>query len=184
MRHLLEEFMGLVAQEKVEIYNEFSFQHELGIFLRNHMPNQKIQFERNVSFFSFKLMKEHFVKKEIDICVYSDKELFAAIELKFPRNGQIPEQMYSFCKDIQFLEQLKQSGFKNAYFLVYCEDKGFYQGDAKGIYRHFRAGETLTGEITKPTGKQGDNKVLISSSYQPRWQDVKGSGKFYLETIA
>ena len=82
MRHLLEEFMGLVAQKKVEIYNEFSFQHELGIFLRHHMPNQKVQFERNVSFFTFKRMKQHFVKKEIDICVSSGQELFAAIELK------------------------------------------------------------------------------------------------------
>lgn len=127
-------------------------------------------------------MKQHFVKKEIDICVYSGQELFAAIELKFPRNGQIPEQMYLFYKDIQFLEQLKRSGFRNAYFLVYCEDKKFYQGNTKDIYRYFRAGETLTGEIKKPTG-QRDNKVLISSSYQPRWQDVTGSGKFYLETI-
>jgi hypothetical protein len=91
--------------------------------------------------------------------------------------------MYSFCKDIQFLEQLKQSGFKKAYFLAYSEDKGFYQGDTKGIYSYFReGGETLTGEITKPTGRQ-ESKVFIRSSYHPHWQDVNGSGKFYLETI-
>ncbi len=32
--------------------------------------------------------------------------LDAVVELKFPRNGQHPEQMYSFCKDIVFAEQL------------------------------------------------------------------------------
>ncbi len=180
MKHLLEKFMELVALDKVEIYNEFSFQHELGIFLRSHFPNKKVQFERNVSHFD--LDKAHFVKREIDICVYSENELFSVIELKFPKNGQIPEQMYSFCKDIQFLEQLKISGFKNAYFLVYCEDKGFYQGESKGIYRYFRSGETLTGEIVKPTGKK-DSSVHISSNYQPQWKDVKGLGKYYLETI-
>ena len=31
---LLNEFMSLVAEGKVEVYNEFSLQHELGIFLR------------------------------------------------------------------------------------------------------------------------------------------------------
>jgi hypothetical protein len=46
MKHLLGDFMDLVARAQVEIYNEFSFQHELGIFLRNCMTDKKVQFER------------------------------------------------------------------------------------------------------------------------------------------
>ena len=37
IKDLLREFMQLVANEQVEVYNEFSFQHELGIFLRNRL---------------------------------------------------------------------------------------------------------------------------------------------------
>lgn len=180
MRDLLEEFMVKVAQEEVEIYNEFSFQHELGIFLRAKFPDRKVQFERNVSFFG--LDKSNFVKREIDICIYDESQCYAAIELKFPRNGQVPEQMFSFCKDIQFLEQLKSSTFNEAYFLVYCEDKSFYQGESKGIYRYFRNEELLTGSIVKPTGKK-DTSVYISSQYRPRWTRVKSSGKYYLESV-
>ena len=51
LREKLEEFIGLLKSGEIEVYNEFSFQHELGYFLRNqlkHYPGDfKIQFERN-----------------------------------------------------------------------------------------------------------------------------------------
>jgi hypothetical protein len=64
----------------------------------------KIQFERNV--LSLFQQTSHFIKKEIDVCVYSQDrtQKHSAFELKFPRNGQYPEQMFSFCKDIAFAE--------------------------------------------------------------------------------
>ncbi len=31
---------------------------------------------------------------------------FIPLELKYPRNGQHPEQMFSFCKEIAFVEEL------------------------------------------------------------------------------
>ena len=109
MNNLFSQFADNVRLGKIEIYNEFSLQHELGIFLRNRLSRYKIQFERNVSYFGFN--KNDYVKREIDISVCNpDKNLlYAAIELKYPRNGQYPEQMYSFCKDISFVEQLKAS---------------------------------------------------------------------------
>ena len=51
LREKLEEFIGLLKSGKIEVYNEFSFQHELGYFLRNHLKQNpgdfKIQFERD-----------------------------------------------------------------------------------------------------------------------------------------
>ncbi len=44
-------FIKAVSAEKIEVYNEFSLQHELGVFLRNGLPDLKVQFEWNVSFF-------------------------------------------------------------------------------------------------------------------------------------
>lgn len=40
---LLNEFMSFVAEGKVEVYNEFCLQHELGIFLRARLIGYKVQ---------------------------------------------------------------------------------------------------------------------------------------------
>ena len=135
----IHQFLNTVGNNDIEIYNEFSFQHELGLFLRQHILDQKIQFERNVSHFGFD--KANFEKKEIDIAVFKDPliQRSCVIELKFPRNGQIPETMYSFCKDISFLEQLVNAGFDLGYFVALADDKNFYSGNkVDGIYGLFR----------------------------------------------
>ncbi len=115
MKTLLGHFARSVAQNHIEIYNEISLQHEFGVFLRNAQRDSKVQFERNVSYF-FPATND-FLKKEIDLAVFSQDKtaLHYAIEFKYPRNGQYPEQMYSFCKDIAFLEQLKRAGFGKSF---------------------------------------------------------------------
>ena len=102
MKTFIEEFFKEAIENNIEIYNEFSLQHELGIFLRNSLPEYKVQFERNISFFGI----SGTIKKEIDIVIYNDNEKHA-IELKYPVNGQYPETMFSFIKDIIF-ENLKK----------------------------------------------------------------------------
>jgi hypothetical protein len=177
MKKALVQFMRMIADGKVEIYNEFSLQHEFGIFLRNIEKDSTIQFERNVSFFF--PATGHFHKKEIDLVGFSQdrSQLHYAIEFKFPRNGQHPEQMYSFCKDIAFLEQLKLAGFEKTYFICFVDDHLFYEGPKKnGIYRFFRGGDILTGDVCKPT-KPKNEKVSLAGQYQILWMPVKGSLK-------
>ena len=48
---IIEKFLNNVKEKKIEIYNEFSLQFELGIFLKNEFKKYKVEFERNVSFF-------------------------------------------------------------------------------------------------------------------------------------
>ena len=148
----VKDFAEKVGSGYIEIYNEFSLQHELGIFLRDSLPDCKIQFERNVSHFRITKLEVH--KKEIDIAITSKKsgERLAAIELKYPRNGQIPESIFGFCKDIAFLEQLVDSGFQSAFFLAFADHSHFYSGNPSGIYGYFRNGSPITGRIVKPTG--------------------------------
>lgn len=179
MKTILQEFIQSVAQGQTEIYNEFSLQHELGIHLRKKMPEMKIQFERNVS--SLFQKTAHFTKREIDICVSSQNRTLnhSAFELKFPRNGQYPEQMFSFCKDIAFAEQLKEAGFLKRYFLAFADDRLFYEGSAEGIYAYFREGWPLTGTIQKPTGKK-DDSVFISGNYTIHWESVGNGMKYAL----
>jgi len=179
MKSILASFSACIKAGEIEIYNEFSLQHELGIFLRNAIEGRLVQFERNVSFFGFSKM--NFKKREIDIVVYrkDDAQLDAAIELKFPRSGQHPEQMFSFCKDIVFAEQLKRSGFNKAYVVIFSEDRLFYEGSQNGIYGFFRGGRNLSGAVKKPTGKQ-DSELVINGNYQIKWNDVVGPLKYTL----
>ena len=175
LQSLCTKFSLSVKRGDIEIYNEFSLQHELGCFLRAETVGCKVQFERNISFF-FRADGRYFTKREIDIVVYSrdKRDLLAAIELKYPRNGQHPEQMFSFCKDIAFCEELKQNGFQTAATLIFADDPLFYKGSSAGIYGFFRGRKPLTGLIQKPTGKQQE-QVRLAGHYVVDWKPVTGT---------
>jgi len=171
-------FTRLVSCGNVEIYNEFSLQHEFGIFLRNRLANSKVQFERPTEYFFGS--EASFVKKEIDIAVFSDgmdgtKNLQYSIELKFPRNGQYPEQMFEFCKDIAFAEQLHDAGFSTAGLVIYVDNHLFYSGRImNGIYAFFRGNNPIHGRIVQPTGER-DEEVIVNGTYSVHWQPVDDS---------
>ena len=167
----IQAFFSAVAAGKIEIYNEFSLQHELGLFLRSCRTAEKIQFERNVSFFSF--ARDRFIKKEIDISLFATAERpISAIELKFPRRGQHPEQMFKACQDIFFLEQLVAAGFREGYFIMVADDPLFYRGDfLAGIYAFFRGDTPISGQIFGPTGDT-TRQINIGQRYNVQWQDA------------
>lgn len=181
----LQNFMEKVQNGKVEIYNEFSLQHELGIYLRNALPDYKVQFERNVSFFNI----SNTIKKEIDIVIYKvnsvgEKINKQAIELKHPLNGQYPEQMYSFIKDIRFMEELKENGFDNTYCLTLVKDKNFYEGKNKnGIYAYFRDTNPISGIVKKPTGTSSQ-AINISNEYVISWISCNDMKYYIIEMNA
>lgn len=177
LNSVIPAFITAVASGELEVYNEFSLQHELGIFLRNSLPALKVQFERNVGFFFGD--KSRFTKREIDISSFSaiGKSLAFAIELKFPRNGQHPEQMFSFCKDIAFVEELMIAGFPRSALIIFADDPLFYRGSSDGIYGFFRGGRPIHGRIQKPTGKK-DDVVTIQGTYVVEWHTIIGPLKF------
>ncbi|SRR6266487_3379786 len=174
---LITSFAESIASGRIEIYNEFSLQHELGVFLRRKLPGYKVQFERNVAFFFRSKMT--FTKREIDISVFSPdlEDLRCAIELKYPRNGQHPEQMFSFCKDVAFAEELNAAGFSGTGLVIFADDHLFYRGSAEGIYGFFRGARPLHGRIQKPTGSK-DHEVVVRGSYPVKWIPVSGSLMF------
>lgn len=176
IQQLLRQFIKEIQLDNVEIYNEFSLQHELGIYLRNALPNYKVEFERNIKFFEL----SNTIKKEIDIVIYNDNKKFA-IELKHPLNGQYPKQMYSFIKDIRFMEELKEYGFDNTYCLTLVKDKNFYSGNyTEGIYAFFRTGKTIKGTIEKPTGKDIPS-ISLSNEYIISWEPCNDMRYYILE---
>lgn len=168
----IDDFFALVARGIVEIYNELSLQHELGIHLRSLLsPRHRVQFERPVSFFGIKTTKT--TKKEIDISVFlPDQTERIAIELKCPRNGQYPEQMFAACKDLAFIEYLVREGFTGGAFIIAVDDPLVYRGPGQeGLYACFRAGRPIQGMIQKPTGAQ-DKSVQVAGSYALSWRDA------------
>lgn len=180
LKHLIQEFFDSAARQQIEIYNEFSLQHELGIFLREALPTYKVQFERNVSYFT---KENDTVKKEIDIVIFSeDKAEKYAIELKCPLNGQYPEQMYSFVKDIKFMEQLIERGFMKTCCVTLVSDRPFYQGNTnEGIYKFFREEYSIYGEIFKPTGMgKNKDKITLSGKYDFEWKELSLGRKYYI----
>lgn len=176
-------FFYYKKKNEIDIYNEFSFQHELGIFIKNNFPEYKVEFERNVSFFE---ITEDTIKKEIDISVFSpDKKEKYAIELKFPRNGQVPEQMYSFVKDIRFMEELKHFGFTNTYTIVLVDNPQFYSGKSSGIYKIFRDTHQIDGKILKPTANYSKSEFIeLQNSYTFNWNKLDDNQSYFFIDIS
>lgn len=172
----VHEFFNRLRSGGVEIYNEFSLQHEVGGYLRTVIPHGtcRVQFERPSNFFG--IASHQLLKKEIDIAVFSQDHVYkAAIELKFPRNGQYPEQMFSACKDVAFLEQLVDRGFDLGLFVMAADDRLFYEGsDTGGVYSHFRSGTPICGLIQKPTGTK-DQSFAVRGSYILNWHQLTDS---------
>ena len=176
---LIQRFVSHAVAGEIDIYNEFSLQHELGIFLRQQLPDYLVQFERNVSHFSSSGFR--FTKRELDIAVFSrDKsELKYVVELKYPRNGQHPESIFSFCKDIAFVEELRMHGFCGAAVVIFADDRLFYSGPCDGIYGFFRGARTISGRIGKPTGAMREKEIVdIRGSYVLAWNEVRGSTRY------
>ncbi len=180
----LRRFFHRVASGSVEIYNEFSLQHEVGCYLRTVLPAEfKVQFERPTEFFGI----EHrsLEKKEIDITIFShNRAEKVAIELKFPRNGQYPEQMFKACQDIRFLEQLCDAGFTQGVFVMVADEEGFYSPKVRndGIYRFFRSGHPLGDSIQKPTGRK-DHVLTFRGTYRIRWTPIRDSLRYAIVLV-
>lgn len=108
------------------IYNEFSFQFELGKYLRIRFPDYKVQFERNISDFFINeanygnnaqlkkdrtAAKKPFYKREIDIVIFKDENPWDAgekyaVELKYIMPSDNIDRAYELLEDIAFTQQL------------------------------------------------------------------------------
>jgi len=195
-----------------EVYNEFSLQHELGIYLRKELlknGNFKVQFEKNSldvlgyeepypqNELEKRFGKKEIRKKEIDIVIYQEetegfKNLIASIELKYPRNGQVPESMYSFIKDIRFLEGLTKKGCQNekcfvkGYFICVVDNPLFYEVKKKkdGIYKYFRNENyevIIQKKTKKPTGKHIDAyDIVLEKEHNEKWKPQNDKIKYLI----
>ena len=164
------------------IYNEFSLQHELGIFLRKNLIGYwKIFFEKNI--YNDKKLeytnKCSWVKKEIDLIaikyknsLFNNIEAKYAIELKFAKgkNARTPENMFDFIRDIRFMEQVKEyRNFTKCFVLIivdaekyYYNKNQYYNKKTNWIYKIFRREKNDNEEISIDIPKELDNGKRFS----------------------
>jgi len=178
----LEDLLKEIVFDKY--YLEATFQFRLMLKLRKYAGDDDcIQPERNIE--RYELQKEDFVKKEIDI-VLEDKpgHPVAALELKMPMKGRIPNTMFKFVEDIQFLEELKDKGkIRQCFFIAVTNDSGFWEGNPKtdgtDIYKYFRSSVPLKGKIFKPTGEgKGVKFHTLTGKYEVQWKNLNGDFRY------
>lgn len=185
----LQNFIIFIITVKPDyVYNEFSLQFELGCYLREN--GYDVYFEKNVSAYS--INKTDMYKSEIDLVAEKDGKKYA-IELKYPKNGQYPEEMYSFINDIAFTQQLLKV-FDKTYCLTLVDDQNFcckqnYKGTrlkVDGIYEHFRHFSnkdymyTLSeGPYDKPTGEKTDKQVKTLKNAKYQWKQIRNQNLWY-----
>ena len=155
-------FLDSPEQKTGAIRNERALQLELGCYLRDQ--GFRIEFERAFTVDSLTGSTRK-PKRDLDLLV-SENDGTTAIELKVPLAGRVPETMYDFCADIEFVEGLVRLKLVDRGFcLLVTNNRQFWTGSQSGIYDFFRTKNAfLTGCISKPTGAR-DSTVLITGRY-------------------
>ena len=176
---IVEEFTRRIADGSIEIDKEASVQRGLATFLKEKLPDCRIQRECNV--YSFFPNEMQFVKTMVDIALFNapETERFA-VEIKFPTNGAYPMYMFQCFKDVRFLEQLKDVGFTGCFFLLIASDSNFWRngGDSGTIYEKFRKEKKMYGDAKDV----GDNpeEVCLEGEYRLGWMTIKDSLRYCL----
>jgi hypothetical protein len=185
----INNFLEVVKNSDIELYNEAGFQYELAFYLKEQLGDKfKIQLERNIQDI---IGSKDFTKKELDIYLEDlESQEKYCIELKVPNSYQIPRRMQLSLNDVAFLESLVyQAGFKAGYFLFLSPNKSFWNAPRadQNIYKYFNSKnvefQTLKVEdVPEFIKKDADDKgivVKLKNKYKEPWLDLKSQGKDY-----
>ena len=193
---------------KYKIYNECALQYELGIWLRDKLKSDKdgikyeIYFEKNTK--TFLDNYSGLSKCEVDLIIIGKNKKDAikekyAIELKFPINGQYPEQMKKFIEDMKFMKEIydvwKDENLEdcNTYCLTLVNDSNFYivsnreNKENKDLYYQFRSEPEQEKIMAK--NKINDTEIKIELNKCIEWlllnkdEPKEESMRYYLINI-
>ncbi len=186
----INDFFREIQLNRIELYSEFGFQHELAIFLRNNFNDLTIKLEYPTT----RIFRPtpNFIKKEIDIYITTQAGQRYVVELKMPKdNGGTPKAMYHAIEDVKFLEQLRQANIDGCYSILVTSCNAFWdapRADA-GIYGYFNNQVAIQSiDIHQlPTFLQNKGNIQLANIYQANWQDYIDSTntnyKYYILDI-
>jgi hypothetical protein len=184
----INDFLNVIGEVPVELYNEAGLQHELAIFLRNNNPELQVKLEYPTS--RIFENQPNFTKKEIDIYVTTQADEKFVIELKMPKNGAgTPAEMYSAIKDVKFLEELKENGIDGCYAILFTDITAFWHAPQAnvGIYNFFNGNEIVIETLhieQMPNFLQPNGPLILNDIYHGTWIEYKNidntDWKYYL----
>ena len=198
IKNWLIDFTKQVQSGNITFHNEASLLVNLVCFLRQILKSNpayegyKVDVEANIAqAVKCPNFKTRCGKRNIDVVIFhgdsiidlSTSEDKYAIELKFPTNGQYPEQMFKFIQDIAFMEEAQGLGntmqnaswFNGSFCLTFADDPNFYHQTgrkvSKSIYKYFRncPNPPITGQIANPIANSNPKQLNIVRTYTVNW---------------
>jgi hypothetical protein len=191
---VIDKFFAYATKNNIEIYNEIALQFELACYFRKSLGKEyKVQLERNITFLG--MARGDFVKKEIDIVIFSDvrvlKDIFV-VELKAILNQKRarPISVFNWIKDLKFLEQLKSAGVGNCYSLFLTDNDQLVSDNTISrsnailpLLPDFR-NRKIQGEYsTHCTPNPNSKSVTLGSRYTFEWKDFVCGQKYFLVEV-
>lgn len=188
--NIIKGFVDYAQKIDLEIYNEFSLQFELAIYLRKLLGEAyKIQLERNISFLG---LKGNFLKKEIDIILFKEPlrlnesiviELKAVINQSHAR----PITVFNWITDLKFLEQLKSVGVSQCYSFFVTDNSKLLSGpnDQKtklNLLPDFRK-RIIQGAYSTHSISHNKKSISLDSVYEFCWKSFVGNQQYFLLNI-
>ena len=211
VKGLLEDFVADVSRGLISFHNEASLQMHLACFLKNKLMLTKYNVEVEVDINDAFKIEDYTTKcgkSKIDVVIFDGYDIEHssekyAIELKYPRNKQYPEQMFKFIQDIAFMEEAQGAWlfgcvkpFDGSFCLTFADDSNFYQWPPKDrtrllIYNYFREPvQQIPHIVQEPCNSKNSkipNQFIIEGHYPIKWLPVGNTStstlKYYLINI-
>lgn len=188
---------------RLDIYNEFALQFELGKYLENKLSGYKVQFERNIVDFFIdenvdtgikdkQNIKNNFCKREIDLVIFKgnkpcDAKEKYAVELKYimPKDPTT-DKMDHMLEDIAFIQQLTNAEnfepnnkvpFDMAFAVTLCNIPSFWKGKVRSEkHKIFRNGAKSDNDIEWTLRNE---KKIRTQSFSAEWKKTTIKGIDY-----
>ncbi|MBR1883817.1 MAG: hypothetical protein IJ809_02565 [Clostridia bacterium] len=173
---------SVVASQKNEkyIYNEISFQHELGIYLRKRLGEEYIvKFEYDIN--NDDVNKDNIesnekittCKRDIDILIIYDKKK-CAIELKYLKDYMpVPYRFFQCIKDMRFMYDVvnQKKNYEKTYCVTIANGSKYFSGETVTlkenlINSYFEAVKTLVkdyDDLKKEPSKSTKNENKMNN---------------------
>lgn len=176
----IHNFFNKYRLEKIDFYGEAELQMKIGWHFMNTLKDYRIEAERPASIYG---IDKKLSKKEIDlVLVNRDTNDKYAIELKshFFRQGAYNKRIHYTLKDIQFLEELKETNiFKSVISVCFTESHHYYEipNCSNAQFNEFRRYHRINKGIHKCTN---EIDVNIKHNYEIKWIKLKDKERYYI----
>ncbi|MEG1310891.1 MAG: hypothetical protein RSD47_02675 [Romboutsia sp.] len=176
----IHNFFDKYKVDDVDFYGEAELQMKLGWHFMKYLPRYRIEAERPISAYG---INEKFNKKEIDLVLIdteTDDKYVIELKCHFARQRAYNKRIHSTLKDIEFLENLKDSNafkkvisvcFTNSHYYYEIPDRSNAQyNDFRRYHRVNKGRYTLTNE----------SDVNIKNDYSVNWIELKDKMRYFI----